>query len=105
VGASSRLQSKEIAAAPYGDPRSLQSQFEAQTARLRDIYRTQRPRNTAKAYKPKQKEKDWCVRLVGSTDGAWVTKDKLCLFLEQKVIDLESRASGYPTRKTKHKEI
>jgi hypothetical protein len=34
-----------------------------------------------------------------------VTEDKLCLFLEQKVVNRESRASGYQTRKAKRKEM
>lgn len=51
------LQSKETAAASYGDgPRSLQSQFKAQTVRLREIYKVQRTKNTARAYEPKQEE-------------------------------------------------
>ena len=33
-----------------------------------------------------------------------MTKDKLCLFLEQEVINRESRASGYQARKTKRKQ-
>jgi hypothetical protein len=37
-------------------------------------------------------------------DSRQVTEDKLCLFLEQEVINRESRASGYQVRKTKHKE-
>ena len=95
------VRSNETAAAPC-----LQSQFEAQTARLRDIHKVQRPKNTAKAYEPKQKEwEDWCARLEGNTDGSRVTEDKLCLFLEQEVIGRESRASGYQTRKAKRKEM
>jgi hypothetical protein len=42
--------------------------------------------------------------LRGNTDGSRVTEDKLCLFLEQEVINRESRASGYRARKTKRKE-
>jgi hypothetical protein len=85
--------------------RILQEQFEAQTARLREIQKAQRPKNTARAYEPKQKEwEDWCARLRGNTDGTRVTEDKLCLFLEQEVINRESRASGYHVRKTKRKE-
>jgi hypothetical protein len=34
-----------------------------------------------------------------------VTKDKLCLFLEQEVINRESRASGYQARKAKRREM
>ena len=97
----------ELAAtAPSGGPRTLQSRYKAQTARLRDTQRAQRPKNTQKAYGPKQKEwTDWCTRLDGNTDGAWVTEDKLCLFLEQEVINRESRASGYEARKAKRREI
>ena len=85
---------------------SLQSRFKAQTARLRDIQRAQRPKNTQRAYGPRQKEwRDWCAGLAGNTDGAWVTEDKLCLFLEQEVVNRESRASGYQTRKAKRREI
>jgi len=85
---------------------SLQSQFEAQTVRLRDIHRAQRPKNTTKTYEPKQKEWEaWCAKLPGNTDGAWVTEDKLCLFLEQEVVNRESRASGYRVRKAKRKEV
>jgi hypothetical protein len=85
---------------------ALQSRFEAQTARLRDIHNAQRPKNTTKQYKPKQKEwEEWCARLPGNTDGAWVTEDKLCLFLEQEVINRESRAAGYPQRKAKRKAM
>jgi hypothetical protein len=40
----------------------------------------------------------------GNTDGSRVTEDKLCLFLEQEVINRESRAPGYQARKTKRKE-
>ena len=36
-----------------GSPGSLQSQFKAQTARLRDIQRAQRPKNTQRAYRPR----------------------------------------------------
>ena len=79
-----------------GSPGSLQSRFKAQMARLRDIQRAQRPKNTQRAYGPRQKEwRDWCAGLAGNTDGAWVTEDKLCLFLEQEVVNRESRASGY----------
>jgi hypothetical protein len=85
--------------------RTIQDQFEAQTVRLREIHKAQRPKNTARAYEPKQKEwEDWCARLRGNTDGSRVTEDKLCLFLEQEVINRESRASGYQARKTKRKE-
>src|SRR3989440_3923244 len=84
---------------------TLQDQFEAQTARLREIHKAQRPKNTTRAYEPKQKEwEDWCARLEGNTDGSRVTEDKLCLFLEQEVINRESRASGYQARKTKRKQ-
>jgi hypothetical protein len=87
-------------------PEALQSQFEAQTTRLRDIHKAQRPKNTTKQYKPKQKEwEEWCARLPGNTDGAWVTEDKLCLFLEQEVINRESRAAGYQRRKAKRKAV
>ena len=71
------------AAVSVGSSGSLQSRFKAQTARLRDIQRAQRPKNTQRAYGPRQKEwRDWCAGLAGNTDGAWVTEDKLCLFLE-----------------------
>ena len=41
-----------------------------------------------RVYEPKQKEwEDWCARLEGNTDGAWVTEDKLYLFLEQQVVN------------------
>ena len=79
--------------------RTLQDQFEAQTVRLRAKHKDQRPKNTAKAYQPKQKEwEDWYARLRGNTEGSRVTEDKLCLFLEQEVINRESRASGYQAR-------
>lgn len=90
------------AAAPSGGPRSLQSQFEAQTARLREIQRAQRPKNTQRAYEPKPKQwGEWRAGLADNTDGAWVTEDKLCLFLEQEVVNHESRAPGYEARKAK----
>jgi len=93
------------AAAPHDGNRSLQDRFEAQTARLREIYKAQRPKNTRRAYEPKQKEwEDWCTKLEDNTDGFRVTEDKLCLFLEQEVINRESRAAGYTARKTKRKE-
>src|SRR5271169_1794427 len=93
------------ARAPGGLSRVLQDQFEAQTARLREIYKAKRPKNTARTYEPKQKEwEDWCARLEGNVDGSRVTEDKLCLFLEQQVINRESRASGYQARKMKRKE-
>jgi hypothetical protein len=100
-------QAKELAAAaPSAGPRSLQSQLEAQTARLRETQRAQRPKNTQRAYEPKQEEwRDWCAGLAGNMDGAWVTEGKLCLFLEQEVINRESRASGYQARKAKRREI
>ena len=89
-----------------GSPGSLQSRFRAQTARLRDIQRAQRPKNTQLAYGPKQREwRDWCARLAGNIDGAWVTEDKLCLFLEQEVINRESRAPGYQARKARRRAI
>jgi hypothetical protein len=95
-------QLKDGAGAPS---RRLRDQYQAQTARLRETHKAQRPKNTAKAYEPKQKEwEDWCAKLEGNTDGSWVTEDKLCLFLEQEVINRESRASGYQARKTKRKE-
>src|SRR5256885_16411990 len=85
--------------------RPLHDQFEAQTVRLREKHKAQRPKNIAKAYEPKQKEwEDWYARLRGNTDGNRVTEDKLCLFLEQEVINRESRAPGYQARKTKRKE-
>ena len=93
------------AGAPGGLSRVLQDQFEAQTARLREIHTAKRPKNTTRTYEPKQKEwEDWCARLEGNTDGSRVTEDKLCLFLEQEVINRESRASGYQARKAKRKE-
>jgi hypothetical protein len=62
---------------------TLQDQFKAQTVRFREIHKAQRPKNTTRAYEPKQKEwEDWCARLRGNTDGCRVTEDKLCLFLE-----------------------
>ena len=86
--------------------RTLQDQYDAQTIRLREICKAQRPKNTARVYKSKQKEwEDWCARLPGNTDGSWVMEDKLCLFLEQEVINRESRASGYQARKAKRKEM
>src|SRR5438270_2765696 len=98
-------QPKDGAGAPGGPSRVLQDQFEAQTARLREIHQAQRPKNTARAYEPKQKEwEDWCARLEGNMDSTRVTEDKLCLFLGQQVINRESRASGYQTRKAKRKE-
>jgi Zn ribbon nucleic-acid-binding protein len=36
--------------------------------------------------------------LEGSIECARVTEDKLCLFLEQQVVNRESRASGYQAR-------
>ena len=87
------LRSKEAPAA--SSSHSLQSEFEAQ-----------RPKNTTRSYEPKQKEwEDWCARLEGNTDGARVTEDKLCLFLEQEVVNRESRAAGYQKRKSKRKEM
>ena len=87
------LRSKEAPAA--SSSHSLQSEFEAQ-----------RPKNTTRSYEPKQKEwEDWCARLEGNTDGARVTEDKLCLFLEQQVVNRESRAAGYQKRKSKRKEM
>lgn len=84
---------------------TLQDQSEARTARLRETRKAQRPKNTARTYEPKQKEwENWCARLRGNTDGSRVTEDKLCLFLEQEVINRESRASGYQARKAKRKE-
>src|SRR2546421_8645794 len=105
-GSKSLLTSRPVAQLKDGPSRVLQDQFEAQTARLREIHKAKRPKNTARAYEPKQKEwEDWCARLEGNTDGAWVTEDKLCLFLEQEVINRESRASGYQARKAKRKEM
>src|SRR5436190_9338520 len=86
-------------------PFGLQTQYDAQTLRLREIHKARRPKNTTKTYEPKQKEwEEWCARLEGNTDGTWVTEDKLCLFLEQEVINRESRAPGYHKRKAKRKE-
>ena len=45
------------------------------------------------------------MKLKGNVDGVWVTEDKLCLFLEQQVINRESRASGYQARKTARREM
>jgi hypothetical protein len=101
-------EAKELAAtgASSSGPGSLQSQFEAQTARLRETQRAQRPKNTQRAYDPKQREwTEWCAGLAGNTDSTWVTEDKLCLFLEQEVINHESRASGYQARKAKRREM
>src|SRR5271170_6766849 len=96
---------KDGTGAAGGPGRVLQDQFKAQTARSREIHKAQRPKNTARAYEPKQKEwEDWCAKLEGNTDGSRVTEDKLCLFLEQQVINRESRASGYQARKMKRKE-
>src|SRR5271156_3016093 len=90
------LQSKETAAASYGNsPRSLQSQFEAQTVQLREIYKVQRPKNTARVYESKQEEWEvWYAGLEGNMNGAWVAEDKLCLFLEQQVVNRDSWVSG-----------
>jgi hypothetical protein len=102
----SASQPKEAAMASCDGPYSLQDQFESQTVRLRETFKAQRPKNTTRAYKPKQKEwEDWCAKLEGNIDGTWVTEDKLCLFLEQEVINRESRASGYQARKAKRKEM
>jgi hypothetical protein len=96
---------RQKTAAPAGD-RTLQDQFEAQTVRLQEIHKAQRPKNTTKTYEPKQKEwEDWCARLRGNTDGSRVTEDKLCLFLEQEVVNRESRAPGYQARRTKRKKV
>src|SRR2546421_8443828 len=104
-GSKSLLTSRPVAQLKDGPSRVLQDQFEAQTARLREIHKAKRPKNTARTYEPKQKEwEDWCARLEGNTDGTRVTEDKLCLFLEQEVINRESRASGYQARKAKRKE-
>ena len=104
-GSKSLLTSRPVAQPKDGLSRVLQDQFEAQTARLREIHKAKRPKNTARTYEPKQKEwEDWCARLEGNTDGTRVTEDKLCLFLEQEVINRESRASGYQARKAKRKE-
>jgi hypothetical protein len=98
--------SAETAAAPCSSSNRLQSQFDAQTARLRETYKVQRSRNTARAYEPKQKEwDDWCAKLEGNIDGARVTEDKLCLFLEEKVMNRESRAPGYQARKATRREM
>jgi len=100
----STLRSTEAPPGPL--PYSLQSEFKAQTVRLQNIYKAQRSKNTTRAYEPKQKEwEDWCARLEGNTDGAQVTEDKLCLFLEQQVVNRESRAAGYQKRKSKRKEM
>lgn len=91
---------------PNNATQGLQSQIDDQTARLQAIHNAQRPKNTSKQYKPKQKEwEEWCTRLPGNTDGAWVTEDKLCLFLEQEVINRETRAAGYKQRKAKRKAM
>jgi hypothetical protein len=85
---------------------ALESQYKAQTEHLRDLHRAGRPKNTARAYDPKQKEwEEWCAALPGNTDGTWVTEDKLCLFLQQEVINRESRAPGYQQRKAKRKAM
>ena len=34
-----------------------------------------------------------------------MTEDKLCLFLEQEVVNRESRASGYQARKVRRREM
>jgi len=97
--------SAAAAADAYDATQTLQSQFQAQTIRLRDGQKATRPKNTTKQYEPKQKEwEEWCAKLPGNTDGAWVTEDKLCLFLEQEVVNRESRAPGYRERKAKRKE-
>jgi hypothetical protein len=86
--------------------RELNDQYKVQAEYLRDLHKTFRPKNTSKAYDPKQKEwEEWCAKLPGNSDGAWVTEDKLCLFLQQEVINRESRASGYEQRKAKRKEV
>jgi len=107
MSSTSTLQSKDTtAAAAASSSDNLQSQFKAQTARLRDAAKAQSPKNTTRAYEPKQKEwEDWCSKLEGNPDGACVTEDKLCLFLEQEVVNRESRASGYAARKEKRKEM
>src|SRR6266513_6191267 len=96
------------AARPADDAatKALRSQYEAQTARLQDVHKAVRPINTTRLYDPKQKEwEEWCAKLPGNTDGTWVTEDKLCLFLEQEVINRESRAAGYQQRKAKRKAV
>ena len=54
----SALQSKDATAATASCDglRNLQSQFDAQTARLQQTYKAQHPKNTTRAYEPKQKE-------------------------------------------------
>ena len=42
--------------------RTLQDQYDAQTIRLREAYKAQRPKNTARAYESKQKEMGGLVR-------------------------------------------
>ncbi|KAF2193957.1 hypothetical protein K469DRAFT_188224 [Zopfia rhizophila CBS 207.26] len=58
IQSTSTLQSKDAttATASYNGPCNLQSQFNAQTARLQQTYKAQRLRNTTRAYEPKQKE-------------------------------------------------
>jgi hypothetical protein len=64
-------QSKDGAGAPGGLGRVLQDRFEAQTARLREIRKAQRPKNTPRAYEPKQKEwEDRYAKLEDNTDGS-----------------------------------
>jgi hypothetical protein len=86
--------SKEAAAALSGGLRS-------QTAR----YRVQRPKNTTRPYEVKEEQwENWCAGLRGNTDGAWVTEDKLCLFLNQEVINRERYEARKPKRKWRWKD-
>jgi hypothetical protein len=57
-------------------------------------------------YEPKQEEREvWYAGLEGNMNGTRVAEDKLCLFLEQQVVNRKSWATGYQTRKAKRREI
>ena len=53
---SSKDSGRTTTAAAAAADGTLQDQFEAQTVRLRKIHKAQRPKNTVRAYEPKQKE-------------------------------------------------
>jgi len=58
AGAASASTSTSTSTSVCDASQELQSQFKAQTARLQQIHKEQRPKNTVRSYDPKQKERD-----------------------------------------------
>jgi len=78
---------------------ALNAELFAQGLRALEQARESRPKNTNKAYDPKQNEwREFCADK-GFEDGELVYENKLISFLNERVLDREIRSSRYKSKK------